>query len=163
MLNFVLSPSLPSFLRVASTSFSSSLTAYSSVVLVSSTSSTINMFLPTRLDISSELRSSHCVRLTLVPGSSIGPSFPKFSYKESPMACIGILGEPSRFKKDLHLVRVGISCRLTIIDYRRIRAGTYPPPPMAIIRFGWNSLRIWGADAWQSLCTCSKLIIARRS
>ena len=136
MLNLVLSPSLPSFLRAFSTSFSSSRTAYSNVVLVSSTSSTINMFLPTRVDISSELRSSHWVRLILVPGSSTGPSFPRFSYNESPMAWIGILGEPSRFRKDLHLVRKNVCRPISIIDYRRIRAGTYPPPPMAIIKFG---------------------------
>lgn len=60
--------------RAASTSLRSSRTAYSSVVRVSSTSSTIRMFLPTRLRISSELRSSHWVRVTRVPGASTAGS-----------------------------------------------------------------------------------------
>ena len=106
MLNLVFSPCLPSFCLVDSTSFSNSLTAYSRVVLVSSTSSTIKMFLPTRLAISRELRSSHCVRVTLVPGSSTGPSFPRFSYKDSPMAWMGMLADPGRFRNDLLAVSV---------------------------------------------------------
>ena len=101
MKNLVVSPVLPSCRVAASTSFSSSLTAYSSVVLVSSTSSTIKMFLPTRLDICRELRSSHCVRVTLVPGSSSGSSCPIFSYRDRPIAWIGIFGEPGRLRKDL--------------------------------------------------------------
>ena len=79
ILNLAFSPLPPMLSRAVSTSFSSSLTAYSSVVLVSSTSSTIKMFFPTRLDISREERSSHCVRVTIVPASSTGPSLPKFS------------------------------------------------------------------------------------
>ena len=71
MLNLVSGPP-PIFLRAVSTSFCNSLTAYSNVVLVSSTSSTMSMFLPTRFDISSEERSSHCVRVTFVPGASVG-------------------------------------------------------------------------------------------
>lgn len=59
MLNLVFSSPRPSLCRAASTSFSNSLTAYSKVVRVSSTSSTINMFLPTKSDISREERSSH--------------------------------------------------------------------------------------------------------
>lgn len=39
------------------------------------------------------------------------------------------------------------------VSYRSILAGTYPPPPMAIMRLGLNSLRICSADAWQSLWT----------
>lgn len=70
-LNWVFSPD-PSLSAAAWTSFWSSLTAYSSVVRVSSTSSTIKTFLPTRLAISSDDRSSHCVRVTLVPGVSTG-------------------------------------------------------------------------------------------
>ena len=86
MLKRVFDPSLPSRCLAVSTSFSSSLTAYSRVVRVSSTSSTIRMFFPTRFDISSELRSSHCVRVTLVPGSSTGPPLPRSSYSDRPMA-----------------------------------------------------------------------------
>jgi hypothetical protein len=33
-----------------------------------------------------------------------------------------------------------------LYKYLRIRAGTYPPPPMAIMRFGRKSLRICSAD-----------------
>ena len=79
MLNLVFSSPRPSFCLAISTSFSNSLTAYSKVVRVSSTSSTISMFLPTKLDISREERSSHWVRVTLVPGSSTGPFLPRFS------------------------------------------------------------------------------------
>lgn len=82
-------------------SFSSSRTAYSSVVRVSSTSSTIKTFFPIRLAISNELRSNHCVRVTFVPGTSSGSSRPKSSYRERPMAWIGMLGSPGRFKNDL--------------------------------------------------------------
>lgn len=72
ILNLVSPPPPGIFLLAASTSFCNSLTAYSSVVRVSSTSSTINMFLPTRLDISSVDKSSHWVRVTFVPGASTG-------------------------------------------------------------------------------------------
>ena len=59
----------------ASTSFSNSRTAYSSVVLVSSTSSTIKTFLPTRSTMLPKLlKSSHCVRVTFVPGCSTTPT-----------------------------------------------------------------------------------------
>lgn len=113
MLKFVfpLSPVLPAASRAASTSFISSLTAYSSVVLVSSTSSTIKMFFPISVAISRLERSSHCVRVTFVPGCSISLSLLIFplascfsgssSYSERPMAWIGMLGEPSRLRKDL--------------------------------------------------------------
>lgn len=87
------SPSFPNRRRAASTSFRSSRTAYSSVVRVSSTSSTIKIFLPTRLRISSELRSNHCVRVTRVPGASTTVSLSSSfcvvgsdSYSESPIA-----------------------------------------------------------------------------
>ena len=43
---------------------------------------------------------------------------------------------------------------LTSEAYLRILAGTYPPPPIAIMRFGLNSLRILGAAVWQSLWIC---------
>lgn len=71
MLNFVAAPP-PIFFRAVSTSFCNSVTAYSNVVRVSSTSSTMRIFLPTRFDISSADRSSHCVRVILVPGVSVG-------------------------------------------------------------------------------------------
>ena len=50
---------------------------------------------------------------------------------------MGILGEPGCLRND-----------------RRMRAGTYPPPPMAIMRFGWKSLRMRGAASWHNLWTC---------
>lgn len=75
----VFSPSRPSCFCACSTSFSSSRTAYSSVVRVSSTSSTMRMFLPIRLAISRELRSNHCVRVTLVPGTSSASPRPRSS------------------------------------------------------------------------------------
>lgn len=53
------------------------------------------------------------------------------------MAWIGILGDPGCLRND-----------------RRMRAGTYPPPPIAIMRLGLKSLRIRGAASWQSLWTC---------
>ena len=147
MLNFVFSSDLPSFCLADSTSFSNSLTAYSNVVLVSSTSSTISMFFPTRFAISSELRSSHWVRVTFVPGCSTGPSFPRFSYSDSPMAWMGMLAEPGCLRNELLLVSYG-SCKGVMgWTCRRIRAGTYPPPPMAIIRLGLKSLRIREADS----------------
>ncbi|KAH0294577.1 hypothetical protein KCU62_g189, partial [Aureobasidium sp. EXF-3399] len=80
----------PSFSVAASTSFCSSRTAYSRVVRVSSTSSTMRMFLPIRLAISRADRSSHCVRVTFVPGTSSGVSVPSVSYKERPMAWMGM-------------------------------------------------------------------------
>jgi hypothetical protein len=110
MLNSVLGWSPPRRCLAASTSFSSSLTAYSRVVRVSSTSSTIRMRLPTRLDISPrEVMSNHWVRVTLVPGASTWPSLPspRVSYRDRPMAWMGMLGEPGFLRKD-----------------RRIRAGT---------------------------------------
>lgn len=75
----VFSPSRPKLFCASSTSFSNSRTAYSRVVRVSSTSSTIRTFLPIKLAISNELKSSHCVRVTLVPGTSSGSSRPRFS------------------------------------------------------------------------------------
>ena len=75
----VFSLSRPNCFCAVSTSFWSSLTAYSSVVRVSSTSSTMRMSFPIRLFISNELRSSHCVRVTLVPGTSSGSPRPKSS------------------------------------------------------------------------------------
>ena len=48
-----------------------------------------------------ELKSSHCVRVTVLPACSTWSSWPKFSYKESPMAWIGMLGEPACFRNVL--------------------------------------------------------------
>lgn len=106
-------PFPPSVCRATSMSFSSSLTAYPSVVRVSSISSTIKICLPTRFCISPRLlKSSHCVRVTLVPGCSIslddlelGPSSEdcKSSYSESPIAWIGIFGEPGCLRNDLRI------------------------------------------------------------
>ena len=101
MLNLVFSPVLPSCRVACSTSFSSSLTAYSKVVRVSSTSSTMRILFPIRLAISSELRSSHWVRVTFVPGASSGPSVPNFSYNDRPMAWMGMFAEPGCFRNDL--------------------------------------------------------------
>jgi hypothetical protein len=99
--NVVFSPSLPSSFCACCTSFCSSRTAYSSVVRVSSTSSTIKTLFPIRFAISRELRSSHCVRVTFVPGCSTTPPLPRSSYRESPIAWMGMLGEPGRLRKDL--------------------------------------------------------------
>ena len=101
----VFDPSLPNCFLAASTSFSNSFTAYSRVVRLSSTSSTIRTFFPTRFDISNELRSNHCVRVTLVPGSSTGPSVLRFSYRDRPIAWIGMFGLPGRFKNDLNIAQ----------------------------------------------------------
>jgi hypothetical protein len=49
-------------------------------------------------------------------------------------------------------VRFVMTC-LANDEYLRILAGTYPPPPMAIMRFGLNSSRILGAETWHSLWT----------
>lgn len=77
--NVVFSPSLPSSFCAACTSFCNSRTAYSNVVRVSSTSSTIKTLFPIRFAISRELRSSHCVRVTFVPGVSTTPPLPRSS------------------------------------------------------------------------------------
>jgi hypothetical protein len=106
MKNCVFSADRPSCVLASWTSFSSSRTAYSSVVLVSSTSSTINTFFPIRFAISRLLRSSHCVLVTLVPGSSSGPSVPSFSYSDRPMAWMGMFGLPGFFRKDLCGIRL---------------------------------------------------------
>ncbi|KAL7350904.1 hypothetical protein ACKS0A_08523 [Histoplasma ohiense] len=128
--NVVVSPSLPNCCWATCTSFCNSRTAYSNVVRVSSTSSTINTFFPIRFAISSELRSSHCVRVTFVPSCSIWSSFPRFSYSDKPMAWMGMFAPPGCLRKDL-----------------RILAGIYPPPPMAIMRFGLKSLRMRSAES----------------
>ena len=241
MLNVVFSVVRPDLFVASSTSFCSSRTAYSRVVRVSSTSSTINTLLPIRLAISRLLRSSHCVRVTLVPICSSSTPVPSDSYSERPMAWIGILGAPSRLRKDLWkeeevvlaycssncskgeargirgrwwisgfpgrnlflsyapslLVRIcatsvpvsngaevefggvqrgggadggadakrartsraphsppPVGASIEKGTYRRIRAGTYPPPPIAIMRFGANSARICSAAFWHSLWTC---------
>jgi hypothetical protein len=49
----------------------------------------------------------HCVRVTFVPGTSSGVSVPSVSYRERPMAWMGMLGLPGFLRKE-----------------RRIRAGT---------------------------------------
>ena len=38
-----------------------------------------------------------------------------------------------------------------------ILAGTYPPPPIAIMRLGVKSPSIFDAFAWQSLWICSQV------
>lgn len=58
------------------------------------------------------------------------------------MAWMGILGEEGRLRKELYVVRGiasvprGEESYGVDLSYRSILAGTYPPPPMAIMRLG---------------------------
>lgn len=60
------------------------------------------------------------------------------------MAWMGMLGEEGRLRKELLYVLRGIASVLKgegiyeggWVNYRSILAGTYPPPPMAIMRLG---------------------------
>ena len=65
------------------------------------------------------------------------------------MAWMGMLVEPGRFKNEL--VHHGYERRagqpIQGSSDRSMRAGTYPPPPIAIIRLGLKSCWIFSADA----------------
>ena len=92
------------------------------------------------------LKSSHWVRTTVVPGSSSGPSFWGISsYKESPIATMGIFFAPCRLRK-----------------VRKIRAGTNPPPPIAIMTLGLNSSRIRCAESWHIWCILREISTSHR-
>lgn len=73
------------------------------------------------------------------------------------MAWMGIFGAPGCLRKDLFTVsdqpdQLATKPLLAVAEsYLRIRAGTYPPPPIAIIKLGWKSCRILGAEVWHNL------------
>ena len=60
-----------------------------------------------------------------------------------------MLGVPGRLRKDLDASLTESDGAASQIDFSHlsIRAGTYPPPPIAMIRLGWNSVRIFSAEA----------------
>lgn len=70
----------------------------------------MRMFLPIRSVFFNEEKSSHWVLVTLVPGSSSGPSSEtSFSYRDSPIAWIGIFGEPGFLRNELYVkIRLGM-------------------------------------------------------
>ena len=63
----------------------------------------LEMIKKTQFAISSDDRSSHCVRVTFVPGTSTSesPDPPSCSYRDRPIAWMGMLGSPGRFRKEL--------------------------------------------------------------